>query len=134
MSGVIDQPQRSVDSHSWALGWVIPAVHVPQCLRGSVLQVEEKGPVQHPLWTLRTKEEAQQFWEDEFGHLKTRNGASSAGQQNQKEKKQEQRVRSFVASGDSQPQAEAAGAATAVSGTAPTPDQARLRPSTSAPD
>ena len=109
-------------------------VHVPQCLKGSVLQVEEKGPVQHPLWTLRTQEEAQHFWEDEFGHLKNRNGASSAGQQREKEKKQEQRVRSFVASGDSQPQAEAAEAATAVSGTAPNPDQARLRPSTGAPD
>ncbi len=108
-------------------------MHVPRCPTGSIPQVEEKGPVQHPLWTLRTKEEAQQFWEDEFGHLKSRNGASSAGQQRQKEK-QEHRVRSFVASGDSQPQAEAAEAATVVSSTVPTPDQARLRPSSSAPD
>lgn len=93
----------------------------------NALQVKEKGPVEHPLWTLRTKEEAEEFWEDEFGHLKRDNSASAANQQKQ-QKAQEHRPRSFVASGESRfPAVTLAAAAMACA--APKPDQARLRPS-----
>jgi len=98
----------------------------------STLQVKEKEPPEHPLWKLRSKEEAQEFWEEEFGHLKSKNGPSSASQQ-QQEQKNEQRPRSFVASGDGQSPTFAAAVA-AMSGTAPMPDEARLRPSMSSPD
>ena len=96
------------------------------------MQVKEKEISEHPLWRLRSKEEAQQFWEEEFGHLRSKDSASSAGQQKQ-ERAQEQRPRSFVASGD--PHCPAVAAATAaMSGAAPVPDQARLRPSIATPD
>ena len=103
-----------------------------QCLRMSTLQVKEKGPPEHPLWKLRSKEEAQEFWEEEFGHLKSKNGPSSASQQ-QQEQKNEQRPRSFVASRDGQSPTFTAALA-AMSGTTPMPDEARLRPSMNAPD
>ncbi|CAL5227549.1 g10540 [Coccomyxa viridis] len=95
-------------------------------------QVKEKETSEHPLWRLRSKEEAQQFWEEEFGHLRSKDSASSAGQQKQ-ERAQEKRPRSFVASGDTHCPAVAAAAA-AMSGAAPVPDQARLRPSVTTPD
>ncbi len=94
--------------------------------------MKEKEALKHPLWQLRSKEEAQQFWEEEFGHLRGQDSASSASQPKQ-ERGQEQRPRSFVASGDGHCPAVAAAAA-ALTGTAPVPDQARLRPSITTPD
>ena len=33
-----------------------------------------KPPEKHPLWQLRSKEEAQAFWQEEFGHLSSDDG------------------------------------------------------------
>lgn len=34
----------------------------------------------HPLWELRTKEEAEAFWKEEFGHLSGDNGQQAAAE------------------------------------------------------
>lgn len=96
------------------------------------MQVKEKGPPEHPLWTLRTKEEAQDFWEQEFGHLRREQEASAAGQPPQKTD-QEQRPRSFVASGDV-PTSVAAITAAVRAYRVPKPEEARLQPGVPAPD
>ena len=98
----------------------------------SCVQVKEKGPPEHPLWTLRTKEEAQEFWEQEFGHLRREQQASAAGQPPQKTD-QEQRPRSFVASGDV-PTSAAAITAAVRAYRVPKPEEARLQPGVPAPD
>ena len=96
------------------------------------MQVKEKGPPEHPLWTLRTKEEAQEFWEQEFGHLRREQEASAAGQPPPKTER-EQRPRSFVASGDV-PTSAAAITAAVRAYRVPKPEEARLQPGVPAPD
>lgn len=34
----------------------------------------------HPLWTLRSKEEAAEFWQEEFGDKASDNGSGLSGQ------------------------------------------------------
>ena len=96
------------------------------------MQVKEKRPSEHPLWTLRTKEEAQEFWEQEFGHLRREQDASAAGQPPRKADR-DQRPRSFVASGDA-PTSAAAITAAVRAYRVPKPEEARLQPSVPAPD
>ena len=107
-----------------------PLLHATHLSSG--VQVKEKGPPEHPLWTLRTKEEAQEFWEQEFGHLRREQDASAAGQPSPKTD-QEQRPRSFVASGDV-PTSAAAITAAVRAYRVPKPEEARLQPGVPAPD
>lgn len=48
----------------------------PECTWLSLAAQDAGVPKEpkHPLWELRTKEEAQEFWQREFGHLNTGEG------------------------------------------------------------
>jgi hypothetical protein len=82
------------------------------------LQVPEKEPQQRPLWKLRTKEEAQGFWEGEFGHLRADPGTPE-GRPRQRTAKEREFVASQRGSGRQLP---------VLARAAPTPEDARMRP------
>jgi len=48
-----------------------------KCMRNKArgTPVDEELPTTSVLWDLRTKEEAQEFWEKQFGHLRERQDA-----------------------------------------------------------
>lgn len=84
-------------------------------------QVPEKDPMHHPMWKLRTKEEAKDAWEREFGHLTEEAGTAKA-------QPQRRHQTGFVASHNTYQSPALAKAAAAVAGHPPTPEQARMRP------
>ncbi|CAL8462553.1 g2086 [Coccomyxa elongata] len=79
------------------------------------------APKHKPLWKLRTKEEAQEAWDREFGHLRTEGGQARAEAENRPHL-------GFVASHNNYQSPAFAKAAQALAGQPPTPEQCRLRP------
>ncbi len=79
------------------------------------------APKHKPLWKLRTRDEAQEAWEREFGHLRTEGGQARVEAENRPHL-------GFVASHNNYQSPAFAKAAQALAGQPPTPEQCRLRP------
>ena len=79
------------------------------------------APKHEPMWKLRTKEEAQEAWEREFGHLSAEGGTARAQPQSRHQP-------GFVASHNNYQSPAFAKATEALAGSAPTPEQSRLSP------
>ncbi len=92
------------------------------------------------IWALRSREEAERFWDSEFGHLRREGGAAPQEQTAQQQEREQQHARSrtagqqsFVASLNVQQPSPAFAAAAAALGrlqAAPSPEQAQVRPTT----
>ena len=55
----------------WRFARVLAALQLELTLRVTIFATQSRGKEepQHPLWKLRSKQEATEFWEKEFGHL-----------------------------------------------------------------
>ena len=85
------------------------------------------------MWRLRTRQEAEAFWEGEFGHLRRGEGAQSTQEQPQEQQERlGDKHHSFVASLKQQGPSPALMAATAAlaKGASPSPEQGQIRPTT----
>ena len=95
------------------------------------VQVPAEAEALKPMWRLRSRQEAEAFWESEFGHIRRGEGAEQT-----QEQQQEQHVgaqhHSFVASLKQQGPSPALLAATAAlaKGASPSPKQGQIRPTT----
>ena len=87
------------------------------------------------IWALRNREEAERFWDSEFGHLRRDEGVAqeqTADREEQQEDPSRKDQQSFVASWNMQhsPAIAAAVAALQNGHPAPSPEQAQMRPTT----
>jgi hypothetical protein len=98
-------------------------------------QVPADSSAHQPLWRLRSRQEAEEFWEREFGHLKGE-GATQAQQQQQQQQEAHHvggQHHSFVASLKQQPSpALVAATAALLKAPAPSVEQGQIRPTTGA--
>ena len=107
---------------------------VTHCLTGQVPAKEDLA--ERSIWALRSREEAERFWDSEFGHLRREGGAAAqeaaTGQARQQHEQSGAGQQGFVASWHVQQQPSPAFAAAAVGRAqpAPSPEQAQLRPTT----